>query len=111
MLTHEPSSSGRGRWSSADRNHCDAFAREVIMSAAYGAYHSGVAAPTAPRLRPVLKRQVPGLDAERALWADGHNVVVGMDEVGRGSWAGPLSIGAVVLPRERRVNKIRDSKQ
>lgn len=33
-----------------------------------------------------------------------------MDEVGRGSWAGPLSIGAVVLPRDRRVYKVRDSK-
>ena len=28
----------------------------------------------------------------------GHEVVVGMDEVGRGSWAGPLSVGAAVLP-------------
>jgi ribonuclease HII len=44
------------------------------------------------------------------LWADGKEVVVGMDEVGRGAWAGPLSIGAVVVPRERRVYKIRDSK-
>ena len=33
-----------------------------------------------------------------------------MDEVGRGSWAGPLTIGAVVLPPDRRVYKIRDSK-
>lgn len=33
-----------------------------------------------------------------------------MDEVGRGAWAGPLTVGAVVLPRDRRVYKIRDSK-
>lgn len=33
-----------------------------------------------------------------------------MDEVGRGSWAGPLTIGAVVLPPDRRVYKVRDSK-
>ena len=33
-----------------------------------------------------------------------------MDEVGRGSWAGPLSVGAAVLPRDRRVYKVRDSK-
>ncbi|MBV9952885.1 MAG: ribonuclease HII, partial [Acidimicrobiia bacterium] len=33
-----------------------------------------------------------------------------MDEVGRGSWAGPLTIGAAVLPKDKRVNKIRDSK-
>lgn len=33
-----------------------------------------------------------------------------MDEVGRGAWAGPLSVGAVVLPHNRRIYKIRDSK-
>ncbi len=37
-------------------------------------------------------------------------MVVGIDEVGRGSWAGPLSIGAAVLPGDRRVLKVRDSK-
>ncbi len=52
----------------------------------------------------------PGLSAERALWDDGCEIVVGVDEVGRGSWAGPLTVGAVVLPRGKRVNGIRDSK-
>ena len=33
-----------------------------------------------------------------------------MDEVGRGAWAGPLTIGAAVVPSDRRVTKIRDSK-
>jgi ribonuclease HII len=53
---------------------------------------------------------VPTLVRERALWAEGYEVVVGVDEVGRGSWAGPISVGAAVLPRERRVYKVRDSK-
>jgi ribonuclease HII len=53
---------------------------------------------------------VPSLARERALWAEGHQVVVGVDEVGRGSWAGPISVGAAVLPRDRRVYKVRDSK-
>src|SRR5215217_5137479 len=53
---------------------------------------------------------VPSLARERALWAEGYEVVVGVDEVGRGSWAGPISVGAAVLPRDRRVNKVRDSK-
>jgi len=44
------------------------------------------------------------------MWDEGHEVVVGVDEVGRGSWAGPLTIVAAVLPRDRRVNKVRDSK-
>jgi ribonuclease HII len=69
-----------------------------------------MARTTAPPLRPVLKRSSPSLTVERQLWDAGHDVVVGVDEVGRGSWAGPLSIGAAVLPRDRRVYKVRDSK-
>ncbi len=65
---------------------------------------------TVPRLRPSLKRQSPGLTVERRLWSADVTVVVGVDEVGRGAWAGPISVGAAVVPRERRVYKIRDSK-
>lgn len=70
-----------------------------------------MARTAAPQLRGALKRSAPGLANERRLWEAGHQVVVGIDEVGRGSWAGPLTIGAVVLPKVGRVNKIRDSKQ
>ena len=65
---------------------------------------------TAPQLRSALKRRSPSLTVERELWATGAEVVVGIDEVGRGSWAGPLSVGAAVLPQDRRVYKVRDSK-
>ncbi|HUG75756.1 MAG TPA: ribonuclease HII [Acidimicrobiia bacterium] len=34
----------------------------------------------------------------------------GVDEVGRGAWAGPITVGVAVIPQERRVYKIRDSK-
>lgn len=68
-------------------------------------------AAAAPTLRPSLRRHAPSLDRERALWDDGHDVVVGIDEVGRGAWAGPLTLAAAVLPRDRRVYKVRDSKQ
>ena len=68
------------------------------------------ATATAPKLRKALKRRAPGLGIERELWEAGHEMVVGIDEVGRGSWAGPLTIGAAVLPRDKRVNKVRDSK-
>lgn len=47
---------------------------------------------------------------EKELWDLGHDVVVGIDEVGRGAWAGPLMVGAAVLPRDRRVLGVRDSK-
>ncbi|MDH3704748.1 MAG: ribonuclease HII [Acidimicrobiia bacterium] len=67
-------------------------------------------AGTAPPLRAALKRKAPGLRVEREMWAAGHEVVVGVDEVGKGAWAGPLTIGAAVVPRDRRIYKIRDSK-
>lgn len=35
---------------------------------------------------------------------------MGVDEVGRGAWAGPLTVGAVVIPRDRRIVGVRDSK-
>jgi len=65
---------------------------------------------TVPRLRKSLKTQAPNLAVERRMWGRGHQIVVGVDEVGRGAWAGPLSVGAAVVPKNSRVYKIRDSK-
>ena len=65
---------------------------------------------TVPRLRPSLKRGSPGLAIERELWTSESTIVVGIDEVGRGAWAGPITVGAAVVPRDRRIYKIRDSK-
>ena len=56
------------------------------------------------------KKRAPTRAIEKEMWARGHEVVVGIDEVGRGSWAGPLMVGAAIVPRETRVNGIRDSK-
>ena len=39
---------------------------------------------------------VPTLEIERGLWADA-SLVIGMDEVGRGALAGPVSVGALAL--------------
>jgi ribonuclease HII len=44
------------------------------------------------------KRVLPTLDEELRLTRDGHGPVAGVDEVGRGAWAGPLVAAAVVLP-------------
>jgi ribonuclease HII len=52
---------------------------------------------------------VPGVILERAHW-DAGAVVAGIDEVGRGAWAGPVTCAAVVLPSDRRMYKLRDSK-
>lgn len=62
------------------------------------------------RAKRVSKKTPPSLTIEKRFWSDGCDVVVGLDEVGRGSWAGPLAIGAVVLPKAGRVNGVRDSK-
>ena len=53
--------------------------------------------------------RVPGIRHEQPHWDDGL-VVVGVDEVGRGAWAGPVTCGAVVLSPTRRIYKLRDSK-
>ncbi len=39
----------------------------------------------------------PSLRVERSLQRDGHRVLAGMDEVGRGALAGPVSVGVVVI--------------
>src|ERR1700722_9659829 len=40
------------------------------------------------------RRSGPDLAHERKLWRAGHELVAGMDEVGRGAWAGALTVGA-----------------
>jgi ribonuclease HII len=63
------------------------------------------AAPTRRRRRV----PVPGVRFERPHWEAGA-VVAGVDEVGCGAWAGPVTYAAVVLPSDRRMYKLRDSK-
>ncbi|TET51230.1 MAG: ribonuclease HII, partial [Anaerolineales bacterium] len=48
-----------------------------------------------------MTAQVPDLREESALWANGHRRVAGLDEAGRGAWAGPVYAAAVVLPLDR----------
>lgn len=54
----------------------------------------------------------PSLRLERALLRDGARLVVGMDEVGRGALAGPVSVGAVALDLQSRTGPrgVADSK-
>jgi ribonuclease HII len=56
-----------------------------------------------------------GLEQERELWAAGYRWLAGLDEAGRGAWAGPVVAAAVVLPAERNdidslLYGVRDSK-
>ena len=41
---------------------------------------------------------LPSLAYEKRLWTDGFRYVAGLDEAGRGSWAGPVVAAAVILP-------------
>jgi ribonuclease HII len=56
------------------------------------------------------------IDYEQGAWAQGYRCMVGIDEAGRGAWAGPVAAGAVCLPvgdpaLSRRLEGVRDSKQ
>ena len=61
----------------------------------------------------------PNATRERALFGRGAKTIVGIDEVGKGSWAGPLVVGLAMLSREMvfsdepavLLGGVRDSKQ
>ncbi len=57
---------------------------------------------------------MPSLEIEQTWWARDCRAVAGVDEVGRGSWAGPVVAGAVILPPDPSVaavlQGVRDSK-
>ncbi len=57
----------------------------------------------------------PDLSLETDLWQSGLTLVAGLDEAGRGSLAGPVTVGAVILPNDPRLpstlSGVRDSKQ
>ena len=63
-----------------------------------------------------MKRTKPGTSFESDLWDEGFLHIAGLDEAGRGALAGPVSVGAVILPNDKSLlsstmGGIRDSKQ
>lgn len=62
---------------------------------------------------------IPNFKYEKKLWADGYEYIAGVDEVGRGAWAGPLVAGAAVFSPKvlddstlmKRLSSMRDSKK
>ncbi len=56
----------------------------------------------------------PDISFESPLWSEGWRIA-GLDEAGRGAWAGPVTAAAVILPHDpgilKRLNGVRDSKQ
>ena len=61
-----------------------------------------------------MTRPLPTLQYEIPLWQQGFLAVAGIDEAGRGCWAGPVTAGAVILPADpgilERLSGVRDSK-
>ena len=61
-----------------------------------------------------MKRTDPDLSREAAYWSAGLLHVAGVDEAGRGPWAGPVVAAAVILPpavAPTALAGVRDSKQ
>ncbi|GAA1263000.1 ribonuclease HII [Kitasatospora nipponensis] len=54
--------------------------------------------------------QPPTHSVERSLRRAGAGLVVGLDEVGRGAWAGPVTVGAAVTGLRRAPEGLTDSK-
>jgi ribonuclease HII len=62
-----------------------------------------------------MSARTPGLAHEYRLRAQGLALVAGLDEAGRGAWAGPVAAAAVILPLDRpdllhALDGVRDSK-
>jgi ribonuclease HII len=76
----------------------------VASASAPPAPDSGAGAPPPVRARP------PTLRLERKCWGSGERTVVGIDEVGRGAWAGPVTVAALVPPPDH-LRGVRDSKE
>lgn len=67
------------------------------------------------RIDPSLIPSQPNLQFELALWQQSLQAVAGLDEAGRGAWAGPVAAAAVILPRNEEMVEllqgVRDSKE
>jgi ribonuclease HII len=65
-------------------------------------------------MQQVEPRKTPNMRQERVLIRQGHALVAGIDEAGRGAWAGPVVAAAVILPgramRLAALHGVRDSK-
>jgi ribonuclease HII len=63
--------------------------------------------------RDLARPERPTLDHERRLIRSGYALVAGVDEAGRGAWAGPVVAAAVILrlPEASSLREVNDSKQ
>lgn len=56
------------------------------------------------------KSYVDNMDIENQIWAKGYNYIAGIDDVGRGCFAGPVVCASVIMPKGLRIDRLTDSK-
>ena len=67
------------------------------------------------KINPITLPDWPDLSFEIPLWKTGIKLIAGVDEAGRGAWAGPVAAAAVILPADpgltTRLFGVNDSKK
>jgi len=70
--------------------------------------------PPEPPAQYNMENKYPTLMYERSLWDIGYTHIAGIDEAGRGAWAGPVCAAALILPPNPAIidtlDQVRDSK-
>jgi ribonuclease HII len=66
--------------------------------------------------QPVFRKMTADLSIELELWQLGYRAIAGVDEAGRGAWAGPVAAAAAILPTDLRalaslLGQVDDSKR
>lgn len=97
----------------ADAREFAVLERSLVADARKGVRDAVACARRRLAAESAERERLAGLYAyERELAAGrGQGVIIGLDEVGRGPLAGPLAVGAVVLPEKPFIEGLNDSKQ
>jgi len=64
-----------------------------------------------PKKEKMDKSHPENLKRERELWDSGIEYIAGIDEVGRGPFAGPVVACAVIMPKDFKIPRLTDSKK
>lgn len=96
----------------ADEVELQSLERALAADTRKGVVHALKAARKRLEAQRAESERLKGLyEFEESLLGDRAGLIVGLDEVGRGSVAGPLAVGAVVLERDSVIEGLNDSKK
>lgn len=103
---------GRARLSRAEGEHLRELIEEYDRDERSGIQDAVAAARRRLTRFDAERRRLEALHAlEASLRTEGFKVIAGVDEVGRGALAGPVTAAAVVLPHDVRLTGLDDSKR